>query len=541
MKQIFLYIALVLVVSAVKAQPADVPYHHETKFLAFSPVDGKALTPTMREYHDYYAYEKTPAQTAPFPEESYLRVSQNVSAGSEAPWIRLRFSDVNLGEHSYLIIKSDMDSDRQYFNGRSIAEWKNQTALFKGNSVEVTLVVAPGEKGITAKVIEIVVGEFIGNTVPTDYLCWSDTRVSSSYENVDGRILPIGCTGWITAGAFYITAGHCLNVTSYDLQVIQFHVPLSLCDGTLIPCAVQDQYPIIFSSRVYQDADAGDDWGIFNVGANSNTGKKPTETERSYYHLSKNLIPSYILVRGYGTDQTPTGCSGAYNYYSQTLQYDIGSNLGEYFNGSYDVYFEYLADTQGGSSGSVLQSSGVSGVSKHAIGVHTHGGCSAPNYGNKGTSFEADDTEAAMNSYWQSNCEYVDEGHHLSSTIGSAVFPHQYVQNALNQADAGHGPGVTSMEMILIAGSNNGSGGVYDESISYSGANNGVTIMSAVGAVVIGPNAKSNADSTLLLRDNHQQTLSKKKFDNLEQPQMLKRFPGQVNENDTVVNQTEIR
>lgn len=533
MKHCIIFVIFVFMIAGLFAQPADVLYHYENKSFSFSPVDGKAITESMQHYHDYYHYDKTPAQTVPFPPESYLKYSQEISAGSEAPWIRLRFSDVELGDFSYLIIKSNLDGDQQYFNSRSIAEWQNQTAILRGNSVEVTMVVAPGERGIAANVIELTVGEFLGNTVPTDYLCWSDTRVSSSYENVDGRILPIGCTGWITAGGFYITAGHCLNVTSYDLQVIQFHVPLSLCDGTLVPCDVQDQYPLIFSSRVYQDSDAGDDWGIFNVGTNSNSGKRPTETERSYYHLSKNIIPSYILVRGFGTDQTPTGCTGSYNYYSQTLQYDIGSNLGEYFNGSYDVYFEYLADTQGGSSGSVLQSSGVSGVTKHAIGVHTHGGCSAPDYGNKGTSFEADDTESAMNSYWQYNCEYVDEGHHLSSTIGSAVLPHQYVQNALNQADAGHGPGVTSMEMILIAGSNNGSGGVYDESVSYSGASNGVTIMSSVGAVIIGPNAKSLADSTGSARDQQPKNNPSGVIESREQPKMLKRFPGQVNENRT--------
>ena len=185
-----------------------------------------------------------------------------------------------------------------------------------------------------------------------------------------------------------------------------------------------------------------------------------------------------------------------YNSDSQTLQYDVGSNLGEFFNGSSDVYFEYLVDTQNGSSGSVLQSDGISGVSRHAIGVHTDGGCNPPNTGNKGTSFEADDTEAAMNSYWQSNCEYVDEGHHFSSTVGSSVLPHESLQTALNQADAGHGPGVPNMELIMVAGSNNGSGGVYAESISYSGAYNGVYIRRNGGGIKIGPNASGKSSST---------------------------------------------
>jgi hypothetical protein len=474
---------------SLKSQPADVPYHYQDVAVDFGVKQGKELTARMIEYSRYFYYNKTKARTLPFPPESYITISEDIKVKEVAPWIRLRFSDINLGENSYLEITSFQDNDVQYFNSQSLDEWENQTAFFAGNGVNIKLHIAPGDRNIAAKVKELTIGEFLGNQVPTDYLCYSDSRYSSGYPNVDGRILPIGCTGWVTAGGFYITAGHCLNVTSYDLQVIQFNVPESLCDGTLVPCSIQDQYPIIFSSRVYQELDAGDDWGIFNVGTNSNSGKTPAETERSYYHLSKSLAPSYILVRGFGTDQNPSGCTGSYNSYSQTLQYDIGSSLGEYFNGSSDVYFEYLVDTQGGSSGSVLQSSGISGVSAHAIGVHTHGGCSPPSYGNKGTSFEADDTEAAMNSYWQSNCEYVDEGHHFSSTIGSSVLPHESIQTALNQADAGHGPGVSALELIMVAGSNNGSGGVYNESVSYSGASNGVVIRRSVGAIKIGPGA----------------------------------------------------
>ena len=63
------------------------------------------------------------------------------------------------------------------------------------------------------------------------------------------------------------------------------------------------------------------------------------------------------------------------------------------------------------------------------------------------------------------------------------------MQNALNEADAGHGPGVTSLELILIAGSNNGNGaGEYHENIHYSGATNGVYIRPTVGTIKIGPN-----------------------------------------------------
>ncbi len=482
----FILILLMLPREEVSAQPAELPYHYQQVNVSFGPADGKELTEKMLEYNSYFYEYKTKGLTSPFPASDYITFTQTVAAQEKVPWIRLRFTDVELGNDSYMSIRSLQDNDVQYFNGRTIAVWQNQTAFFNGNAVEIKLFVAPGDQAVGFSVKELTLGEFMGNQPPQDFLCGADSRVSSNYEKVDGRILPIGCSGWLTAGGFYITAGHCLDVNSWDLQVIQFHVPPSLCDGTPVPCAIQDQYPIIFSSRVYQNSDVGDDWGIFNVGANSNTGMTPAETERSYYHLSKNLAPPNILVRGYGTDHTPYGCTGWYNSYSQTLQYDVGSNLGEYFNGSSDVYFEYLVDTQNGSSGSVLQSNGVSGVTRTAIGVHTYGGCNPPNIGNKGTSFEADDTEAAMNHYWQYQSVYADRGHHLNSTVGTSVKPCTSIQTALNKANAGHGPG---LELILVAGSNNGSGGVYHESVHYSGAVNGVRIRRTVGAVKIGPGA----------------------------------------------------
>jgi V8-like Glu-specific endopeptidase len=487
-RHIALSLVLFITLGQVKSQTAELPLHRKQLSVDFGSHDGKKLTEQMTEYSQFFYYNPTPAHTAPFPQKDYIVIKKSVSAGESAPWIRLRFDGINLKRNSYIKITSQQDGDSQYFNSSSISEWKGQTAFFTGGDVDVYLYVAPGDTSVTLKITEMVIGEFYGDQPPVD-LCGADNRVSSSYPYVDGRILPIGCTGYITAAGFYLTAGHCVNVSSYDLQVIQFNVPPSLCDGTLVPSAIEDQYPIIYSSRVWEESDAGDDWGIFNCGTNSNTNLTPAEAQRAYYHLSKNLNPANIQIRGFGTDHTPSGCTGYYNSDSQTLQYDVGDNLGEYFNGSNDVYWEYLVDTEGGNSGSAIMSSGVSGVYSTAIGIHTHGGCNPPNQGNKGTSFEADDTEAAMNHYWQTQSVYVDEGHHLNSTVGTSVKPCVSLQTGLNKANAGHGPG---LELILVAGSNHNSGGIYNESISYSGAVNGVKIRRTVGAVKIGPGASDN-------------------------------------------------
>lgn len=490
---LFAFILFFFCPDVVNSQTAETPFHKETIAYDFGTLNGKPVNNGILAWADFFNDYKTPAGTRSFPPDSYLKFNTSVMASKDAPWVRLRFSNVNLGQNSYLVIISDFDQDKQYFNGNTISEWQNQTAFFKGNALTVEVYVAPGETNISLQIDDMTVGEFYGNQ-PLPDLCGSDNRVSSSYPYMDGRILPIGCTGWIGAGGFYFTAGHCVNVSSNNLQVIQFNVPASLCDGTLVPSAIADQYPIIYSSRVYQEADIGNDWGLFNCGANSSTGLTPVEAQRAYYHLSKNLNPAIIQIRGFGTDHTPSGCTGYYNSDSQTLQYDSGSSLGEHFNGSNDVYWEYLVDTEGGNSGSAIKAN-VSGISNTAIGIHTHGGCNPPSTGNKGTSFEADDTEAAMNSYWQSQSEYVDGGHHLGSSVGSSVKPNVSVQNAINQANAGHGPGTSNLELILVAGSNNGSGGIYDEAITYSGASNGVVIRRTVGAVKIGPSASDQVEN----------------------------------------------
>ncbi|RLD55322.1 MAG: hypothetical protein DRJ05_13150 [Bacteroidetes bacterium] len=538
-KQINIFITLLLIVSGTQnlwsQSTSPAPFHTEIISIDFGTNNGKVVSNFMDEYSHFNFYFKTPAQTLAFPPSEYLAVKKTIKASDHAPWVRLRFAEVNLGKNSYLVITSIEDGDQQFFNTQTIDEWQGQTAFFRGEELDVELFIAPGDKEIKAKVKELIVGEFLGGQPIPYYLCGSDSRAASSYPYIDGRILPIGCTGWISAGGFYITAGHCLNVSSYDLQVIQFNVPNSLCDGTLVPSAVEDQYPIIYSSRVFQEADPGDDWGIFNCSANSNTGLRPTEAQRAYYHLSKNLNPASIQIRGFGTDHTPSGCTGYYNFRSQTLQYDIGDNLGEYFNGSSDVYWEYLVDTQGGNSGSAIMASGVSGVLRHAIGMHTDGGCNPPNTGNKGTSFEADDTEAAMNSYWQTNAEYVDKYHHTSSTVGSSVLPHYSLQNALDEADAGHGPSVTSLELILIAGSNNGNGaGEYNENIHFSGAVNGVYIRPTVGTIKIGPNIAKSA-SNPSDKDEELSDLKKEKLKSTDESHITVPenglFPGQTESN----------
>jgi hypothetical protein len=481
-----------LLVGSLWAQPGETPRHTEPVNFSFGTLQGtQANQLAAPDNNDNDDEGENPRSFA----TQHTRVSHTVSASAEAPWIQLHFDRVNLGQKSYIIIESAADGDQQRFDAQSIEVWQNWSAMFKGNEVTVTVHVAPNDRNITIDIKEMLVGEFVSGSNPRSQCGDTDDRTQTSLPMRDGRIMPVTCTGWMHAGGFYATAGHCLDGGSSTLNIMEFDVPASLCDGTTQPAAIADQYPIIFSSIVWENGDIGDDWGLYDVGANSNTGLTPFQARRSYYHLTKANPTSNIQIRGYGGDNVPTGCTGGDNADNFTLQWHAGPNLGETVNDANDIYWEYQADTEGGNSGSAIRSTSSPDL-HHAIGIHTNAGCSATS-GNKGTSFEADDLEAAMNTFWQTQVEYVDVDHHLSNTTGSTVLPHYLLQNALNQANAGHGPGEAALELILIAGSNRLSnndtetGGVYQEVIQYSGATNGVILRATCGDVKIGPNASN--------------------------------------------------
>ena len=486
-KKSFFLAVLVLGVNQLFAQTANAPFHYETVNVNFGTQNGMNIDELDASGALLPEIQPSPARTIAFPVSSYLVLQENVSTTDHAPWMQLVFGDVNLGENSYLVITSDFDQDKQFFNNQSIEEWMYHSAFFKGESVTIQLYVAPGDENVVVEVDQVIAGEYVDGIAMPLSLCGADNRVASGFPNIDGRLMPLGCTGWISGAGFYITAGHCLDVTSPNLQIMEFDVPASLSNGTTQPAAVEDQYPVTYSSRVFQNVQIGDDWGIYNCGTNSNTGLTPAQARRTYLHLSKDVAPPTMRVRGFGTDETPPGSSGFRNAQSQTLQYHDGPSLGENVVSATRVIWEYQVDTEGGNSGSAIHGAGTPDFFT-AVGIHTNAGCSATD-GNTGTGFEADDTEAAMNVFYQSEVEYVDVDHHLSSITGTSCLPHQSLQTALNQANAGHGPGLAALELVQVAGSNNGAGGIYQQAISYSGATNGVVIRRSVGAVKIGPNA----------------------------------------------------
>ena len=282
-----------------------------------------------------------------------------------APWVRLSFGEARLGRGSFVTVTSLKDGATQRLDARAMATWQNTSAYFNGDAVEVQLHVAPGDRDVSVAVDAVVVGE--DGVGPLSQCGPTDDRVPST-DPAAGRLLNIGCTGWIIENGKIVTAGHCL-ATSSLANVLEFNVPPSLSNGTIQHPGPEDQYTVDTSSRVFSNGGIGNDWGVFTVFDNTVTGLQPIDAQGAAFTLKQDLGPPNIRITGYGVDD------GVDN---QTEQTHVGPNAG-----SSGTTMRYQTDTEGGNSGSPV----IDDATGMAVGVHTHGGCSTSGGGNNsGTS-----------------------------------------------------------------------------------------------------------------------------------------------------------
>ncbi|MCK5840317.1 MAG: hypothetical protein KAG99_10740, partial [Bacteroidales bacterium] len=186
-----------------------------------------------------------------------------------APWIRLYFGECNLSRNSYMTVTSAEDNGQQRLNSRSLNQWRNASAFFNGDEVYVELFAAPGDHNVFFEIKEVVVG-IRGSYQGTRSICGgSDNRVLS-YDDAVGRSIKIigtdssaWCTVWIVSNGAHLTAGHCTD--PYELEAIEFNIPLSDPDGTANFSDPDDQYSVIDASVDANSNGLGDDWAVFNV------------------------------------------------------------------------------------------------------------------------------------------------------------------------------------------------------------------------------------------------------------------------------------
>ncbi len=254
--------------------------------------------------------------------------------------LRLFFGKVSLGNSSYILIASLEDSSRQHLNSMTISQWNNTTAYFNGNAVEVELHVAPADSHVFFNLDSVLVDTgnvashgpdrtltLVNNRTPSD-----DPAVGRLRDPANGNA---EATAWIAANGYLVTAGHVgylwSTKSNRSEQVLQFDVPNSQSDGTMLDPPAQDQY-YIDQWIWYPDSTTltGDDWGVFSVHPNSETGLYPTQAQQSYYEVEQNDTCSALRVTGYGnaganslndTQQSATGADAGSS--GQLLRYSV--------------------------------------------------------------------------------------------------------------------------------------------------------------------------------------------------------------------------
>jgi hypothetical protein len=361
-----------------------------------------------------------PADAAP---EALAGVFRELAPGSQsvavpgAAWLQLQFEGVTLGGGTLTIVGADGQS--QSFTQDELDAWQGLSAVFNGAELSVTL--EPGTEGAVSGSIASVIaglpgtGEAEEAAVPAplrtllgddldrfrvvdpvqpgtesaepsgdaaiESICGAtDDRMVSNNPRA-GRIMPIGCTGWLIDGGAFLTAGHCATAAA---QTVEFNVPGSLADGTTMAPPVRDQYRIAAGSMVAQNTGIGNDWAVFRVVPNTETGLMPAAAQGGTFQVSNTLNPGVVRITGFGVDGPAPGfgAGGPRNATNQVQQTHTGALVGN-TGGPNAGRLDYTPDTQGGNSGSPVLVDGT----ETAIGIHTNGGCTAAGGANAGTSF----------------------------------------------------------------------------------------------------------------------------------------------------------
>ncbi|MDH7448160.1 T9SS type A sorting domain-containing protein [Aquimarina sp. 2201CG14-23] len=324
----------------------------------FLPFINNAQTDELARH--YSPYNVTLKSDSGIQKNGIETVTQEVSEKG-ATWLRLFFKDVNLGNNSTITITSQLDGATQILTSSTIKNWNNSSAYFNGDAVTVTLSIASSDRSVGVNISELSVGE-LDPTIKSQ--CGSnDDRVDSNDAAI-GRIVPIGCTGWIITNGRLVTAGHCVGSRA---EIIEFNVPKSNPDRTIVHPGPEDQYPIgNFVSPYPNSPSQANDWAVFEGFANSQTGLTPILGQGASYNVVQDAPGSNITITGFGTD---TGID------NQTQQIHTGP-----LSSTTNTFVRYRTDTTGGNSGSPI----IDTATGNAVGVHAYGGCSGSGGSNSG-------------------------------------------------------------------------------------------------------------------------------------------------------------
>ncbi|MEO6596120.1 MAG: hypothetical protein ABIP94_15330 [Planctomycetota bacterium] len=307
-----------------------------------------------------------------------------------AAWLRLTYAGVLLSgsrepgsNGSFLRLTSLLDGQRQTQHLVHIDQWQDTSAYFNGDSVLVELLAQPGTGDNRLMIGDVIAGPIL--PAMPDTICGSvDDRVLSNDQRL-ARVLPVGCTVWLIndCNHCFLTAGHCGG----GLQTVQFNVPLSTSSGAIQNPGPQDQYAVDPSSLQGNGGQGtGNDFAYFGVFPNSTTGLLPFQANGGQ---AFDLLPAAPPVMGQTIRVTGNGSTTA--PVSPTWYLVQKTHTGPY-SSTFGTTIQYAVDTTGGNSGSPVFIDGTN----QAIGIHTHGGCTATGGANNGTASQHPGLQAAL-------------------------------------------------------------------------------------------------------------------------------------------------
>lgn len=309
-------------------------------------------------------------------------------------WMRVDFASVALGEApaggapTIIRLTSLRDGAEQRLEARHVEQWRSMSAFFNGGAVRVEILSDPMAEPSSLTIDRVLVQP--GYVLPVDpglgdSICGStDDRQLSDDPRVARGWSASGsanCTAWIITDCMkcVLSAGHCGFVQ------IHFNNPLSTPGGVPVMPHPDDQYAIDLSSEQDQASGLGRDWYYGGAFANPNTGLTPFEAQGMGFELAQS-IPAVtgqpIRVTGHGITSAPVDPT-----WFRAQKTHTGPFVD--FSGS---TLRYAMDTTSGNSGSPV----IDDTTGLAIGVHTHGGCSATGGANGGTAITYSNLQNAL-------------------------------------------------------------------------------------------------------------------------------------------------
>lgn len=316
------------------------------------------------------------------PTDSPLTLHSHDIVVTGAPSLRIVFSAVDVGPEDYVEVTSARDGATHRLTQTELTKWENTSAYFNGSVLHVKLVVnAHSQASFT--ISHLIGGTYAWNT---DTICGgSDDRVAST-DNRSLRFVSSpqssggGCTIWLASpNDCVLTAGHCIG----GLMVAEANVPPSTPGGGAQHPPVEFQFTVSSAGAPPAvNGGQGNDYAMRTLNPN-NLGQSAANLF-GFFDLGF-FVPSpndTIRITGYGSD------SGSQNVTNQTHSGPYATTNGN--------SIRYVVDTTGGNSGSPV----IFEATGEAVGIHTHGGCSASGGSNSGTSL----THPNFQTAWANFC-----------------------------------------------------------------------------------------------------------------------------------------